>query len=87
MHGFSGWEAPWGDALEISVGSEQGREFMVAKLRNMALMHAGVPDKYKPIALALDGSRAAFPPPTMRLRFPRNLRKRGANPPRQLENE
>lgn len=75
LHNFN---APDGASVEASVDCDQGYEALVEKFRNMAVMHAAVPDKFKPVAFAPDGSRVPFPHPTKRLRMPlhRGIRAR-----------
>lgn len=60
--------------IEASVDCDQGYEILVEKFRNMSVMHTSVPDEFKPVAFAVDGSGVPFPAATARLRFPRNLR-------------
>merc|ERR1711972_818639 len=71
MTGFTSW-GPRG-MLACSVGwslPHQGLEAHVARYRNSPLMHKGVPDEYRPV-LFRDGHRVPFPPPTKKIKFPR----------------
>lgn len=70
--GFNGWvaqsekvcEVTWSDAL-------QGRDLNIARYRNSPIMHEAVPDGCKPVLFGKDGERISFPPPTKRIRAPR----------------
>jgi len=48
----------------------RGLEAHVDRYRNSPLMHALVPDTYRPL-LFRDGQRIAFPPPTKKIKAPR----------------
>merc|ERR1719420_1373718 len=50
--------------------SLQGVETHIDRYRNSPVMHSSVPDEFKP-ALFEDGRRVDFPPPTKRLRPPK----------------
>jgi len=71
MNGFSTWSLP--SSKVCSAGwshPHQGLEAHVARYRNSPLMHEAVPDSYRPI-LFLAGSRIDFPPPTKKVKPPR----------------
>mmetsp|Transcript_8467 Transcript_8467/g.21279 ORF Transcript_8467/g.21279 Transcript_8467/m.21279 type:complete len:157 (+) Transcript_8467:2-472(+) len=81
FEGFSRWkfssnkicEAAWGTPL-------QGLNQHIERYRNSPLMHADVPDEFKPILLQ-DGERIPFPEPSRRIKPPRvKLQCSGSSP-------
>mmetsp|Transcript_50031 Transcript_50031/g.119033 ORF Transcript_50031/g.119033 Transcript_50031/m.119033 type:complete len:493 (+) Transcript_50031:127-1605(+) len=69
--GYSNWVLPSRKSSKVSWSSpHQGLQAHVERYKNSPLMHADVPDDYRPILL-IDGVRAPFPEPTKRLRAPR----------------
>lgn len=72
--GFSNWtlasdkvcQITWGDTL-------QGLHANIERYRNSPVMHASVPDEFRPV-LFEDGVRVPFPPPTRSIREPRMRR-------------
>jgi len=64
-----------GEACEVDWSeAHQGLEAHVARYRNSPVLHAAVPDEFKPIIFK-DGVRVDFPAPTKKSRAPR-FRKR-----------
>merc|ERR1712151_1480168 len=72
LQGFNEWkkfssskvlEGAWGDPL-------QGLQPHVDRYKNSPVMHADVPDEFRPL-LFKDGVRIDFPPPTRKLRAAR----------------
>jgi len=71
MDGFSKWLFPSSKACSVSWSNpHQGLESHIARYRNSPLMHEVVPDEYRPV-LFKDGQRIPFPPPTKKIKFPR----------------
>jgi RNA recognition motif-containing protein len=52
----------------------QGLQVHIERFRNSPVMHACVPDKYKPLMLS-NGKRVSFPDPTKTIVAPRELRR------------
>lgn len=68
---FSDWALPSRKLCGVSwSGPHQGLEAHIERYRNSPVMHASVPDEYKPVILQ-DGTRIAFPPPMKASRAPR----------------
>lgn len=77
FQGFSTWGAQSPKVCHITwTDPEQGLEHHVEKYRNSPIMHASIPDEYKP-RLFIGGMRAPFPEPTKRIRPPRIRRGKG----------
>jgi len=71
LNGFSKWQFPSSKACTVSWSNpHQGLESHIARYRNSPLMHEVVPDQYRPVLLR-DGRRIPFPPPTKKIKFPR----------------
>lgn len=71
FNGFARW--PVEDSTTSSVGwsdPHQGLQANIARYRNSPLMHELVPDEYRP-ALFSSGMRVMFPPPTKKIKPPR----------------
>lgn len=69
--GYSKWVLPSRKMCGVSwSGPHQGLMAHAERYRNSPVMHASVPDEYKPVVLQ-DGVRVAFPPPTKAPRAPR----------------
>jgi len=74
--GFSDWAMPCNKVCSVSWSQPlQGLEAHVARYRNSPLMHELVPDTYRPMLFA-DGQRIAFPPPTKKIKAPRQGSKK-----------
>lgn len=68
--GFSRWTMPTAKVCEIGwSGPHQGLAAHIERYKNSPVMHASVPDDYKPMLFAA-GVRQAFPPPTKNLKPP-----------------
>jgi len=52
---------------------QQGLQALVERYRNSPVMHESVPDECKPI-LITGGKRVPFPPPTQKIKAPKNLK-------------
>lgn len=71
FQGFSDWKISSNKTCAVSWGEPlQGLQSHVDRYRNSPLMHADVPDQYRPVLLK-DGIRQPFPEPTKRIRPPR----------------
>lgn len=71
LDGFSRWALPSNKVCSVGWSyPHQGLDSHIARYRNSPLMHEAVPDGYRPI-LFQDGIRAPFPPPTKRIKPPR----------------
>lgn len=69
--GFTRWKLPSRKVCGVSwSGPHQGLEAHIERYRSSPVMHASVPDEYKPIILC-DGVRIEFPPPSKNPRAPR----------------
>jgi len=69
--GFSRWKLPSRKVCFVSwCGPVQGLDAYIERYRNSPVMHASVPDEYKP-TIFLGGVRVPFPPPTKMPRAPR----------------
>jgi hypothetical protein len=68
--GFCNWTVPSRKVAEVSWSNpNQGLSVHIERYRNSTVMHASVPDEYKPIVL-MSGLRVPFPPPTRTIRAP-----------------
>jgi len=71
LNGFSRWSLPSYKVCQVAWSCpHQGFESHIARYRNSPLMHGAVPDLYRPV-LFCDGLRIPFPPPTKRVKAPR----------------
>jgi len=71
LDGFTGWSMPSTRACNTSWSQpHQGLEAHVARYRNSPLMHESVPDEYRPVLMS-GGVRVPFPPPTKKIKPPR----------------
>mmetsp|Transcript_5149 Transcript_5149/g.14739 ORF Transcript_5149/g.14739 Transcript_5149/m.14739 type:complete len:362 (+) Transcript_5149:149-1234(+) len=71
LDGFSRWSLPSSKVCNVGWSHpHQGLESHIARYRNSPLMHEAVPDAYRP-ALFANGARVAFPPPTKKIKPPR----------------
>lgn len=74
LNGFRGWHVPSDKVLDATWSqAHQGFESHVERYRNSPVMHESVDDELKP-AIYMNGKRIAFPPPTKKLRAPRQRR-------------
>jgi len=72
FRGFSRWAIPSRKECTVSWSNpHQGLWSNIERYRNSPIMHASIPDEYKPMLL-LGGKRVAFPEPTKRLARPRH---------------
>lgn len=68
--GFSRWSLPTAKVCQIRwSGPHQGHQAHVDRYKNSPVMHASVPDEFKPMVFE-NGVRLAFPPPSRKLRPP-----------------
>lgn len=71
LNGFTRWVLPSSKVCSISWSQpHQGLEAHIARYRSSPLMHAAVPDSYRPI-LFKNGIRVPFPAPTKNIKPPR----------------
>jgi len=71
FEGFSQWSVASGKVCTVAwTQQEQGLEAHVQRYRNSPLMHALVPDEYRPVLLE-NGRRVPFPEPTKKIKAPR----------------
>merc|ERR1719189_837042 len=71
FHGFSNWSVPSRKMCFVSwCEPTQGLQCHIERYRNSPVMHASVPDEYKPV-LVKQGQRIVFPRPTKTIRAPR----------------
>jgi len=85
LQGFADWEVQHNKACRITWSlPHQGREVMVNRFRNSPVMHAKVPQQFKPV-LFQDGEQVAFPLSTRACRAPRarDLERLQGDRPRQ----
>jgi len=69
--GFGSWSIPSRKRCVVSWSEpRQGLETYIARYRNSPLMHASVPDSYRPVLFS-DGLRVPFPAPTKKIKPPR----------------
>merc|ERR1711972_734318 len=69
LKGFSSWPVPSCKVMSTSWSKLQGFAGHVARYRNSPLMHASVPDTYRP-AIYQEGVQMPFPPPTKKIKPP-----------------
>jgi len=68
--GFSRWALPTAKVCQIRwSGPHQGHQAHVDRYKNSPVMHASVPDEFKPMIFD-NGFRISFPPPSRKLRPP-----------------
>jgi hypothetical protein len=71
FQGFTEWSLPSSKVCSAAWSQpHQGLDAHIERYRNSPLMHESVPDEYRP-ALFRDGVRCVFPPPTKRVKPPR----------------
>jgi RNA recognition motif-containing protein len=71
FHGFSSWFLDSAKVCEVSwAHPHQGLAEHVERYRNSPVMHATMPDEYKPMVFR-NGVRLSFPPPTKAIRAPK----------------
>jgi len=71
FNGFANWPCGNENVCEVAWNSpHQGLETHIERYRNSPLMHASVPESYRPVLFA-NGVRKPFPAPTSRIRAPR----------------
>lgn len=71
FHGFSSWFLDSNKVCEVSwAHPHQGLSEHVERYRNSPVMHASMPDEYKPMVFK-DNERFPFPPPTKAIRAPK----------------
>lgn len=71
INGFSHWALPSSKVCCVGWSHpHQGLESHIARYRNSPLMHEAVPDEYRPVLMS-GGVRVDFPPPTKRVKPPR----------------
>lgn len=71
FEGFSNWSVPGGSACTVEWCSpHQGLQANVERYRNSPVMHASVPDEWRPLLLA-HGVPISFPAPTLKIKAPR----------------
>lgn len=77
LSGFSGWRTSSEKTCEVVWGQVDQQSLLsnVERFRNSPVMHPDVPDEFKPMLFTL-GRRSAFPPPTKRIRPPREFQRR-----------
>jgi len=74
MQGFREWIMPSEKVCEVMWSSaHQGLQAHIDRYRNSPVMREGMPDEFKPV-IFVNGARAAFPPPTKKLRGPKTQR-------------
>mmetsp|Transcript_41091 Transcript_41091/g.119015 ORF Transcript_41091/g.119015 Transcript_41091/m.119015 type:complete len:135 (+) Transcript_41091:2-406(+) len=70
FEGFSRWSVRTGKVCQVTWSDRgQGLRANIKRYRNSPVMHASVPDDYKP-CLFSDGKRVPFPAPSKQLRKP-----------------
>lgn len=71
LQGFTRWQYSSSKVLEVAWGEPlQGLDAHIERYRNSPVMHAEVPDQYRPMVFQ-SGVRVAFPSPTRKLQKPR----------------
>jgi hypothetical protein len=69
--GFSGWDVPTERICKVSWCSpQQGLEAHVERYRNSPVMHASVPEEWRPLLLT-HGVPIVFPAPTQKIKAPK----------------
>jgi hypothetical protein len=72
LDGFSEWNVSSRRACHVSwCEPDQGVEAHIERYRNSSVMHASVPDEFRPVLLR-NGQRVPFPPPTRTVKAPRS---------------
>jgi len=72
--GFYRWALPTAKVCEVTwSGPHQGRQAHIDRYKNSPVMHASVPDEFKPMIFQ-SGIRQPFPPPSKKLRPPKQTR-------------
>jgi len=90
--GFSRWPGEVGQEHEGRVGQvhwsspHQGKATHISRYRNSPLMHAGMPDEFRPCIFE-NGRRVPFPPPTKTIREPRIRLSRQRRDPTQVDGD
>lgn len=78
LDGFTQWPTPSENVCKVSWSDpHQGLEALVERYRNSPVMHASVPDEWKP-AVFSSGTRGSFPAPSRPIKAPK-VRVRGGN--------
>jgi len=76
FEGFSSWSTPSPAVSHVAWNDkQQGLPALVERYRNSPVMHDSVPDECKPIII-MGGRRAAFPPPTQKIKAPKILKNK-----------
>lgn len=71
LNGFRAWNISSDKTLDAAWSTaHQGFETHVERYRNSPVMHESVDDELKP-AIFLNGKRVSFPPPTKKIKAPR----------------
>lgn len=71
LQGFCGWHSDSSKVCEVSwAHPHQGLREHVERYRNSPVMHASMPDEYKPMVFR-SGTRVPFPPPTKTIKAPK----------------
>jgi hypothetical protein len=80
FEGFSRWPSPSDNVCEVAWNTpHQGLTTHIERYRNSPLMHASVPETYRPILLE-NGIRKGFPAPTSQIRAPRIRHRKSGLP-------
>jgi len=75
FNGFCRWALPTAKVCEVTwSGPHQGRQAHIDRYKNSPVMHISVPDEFKPMVFQ-NGVRQPFPPPSKKLRPPKQQRK------------
>lgn len=75
FNGFCRWALPTAKVCEVTwSGPHQGRQAHIDRYKNSPVMHISVPDEFKPMVFQ-NGVRQPFPPPSKKLRPPKQTRK------------
>lgn len=73
FQGFCGWEHNSQKKCRVTCSDGlQGLEAHVERYRNSPVMHESIPDEFKPVLFDA-GERIPFPPPTRKIREPRQM--------------
>merc|ERR1719181_116213 len=71
LDGFCDWRVKSHKILEVTWSDlSQGLEENIERYRNSSMLHASVPEEFKPLLFS-QGARVPFPPPTRPIRQPR----------------
>eukprot|EP00931_Biecheleriopsis_adriatica_P018969 TRINITY_DN13078_c0_g1_i5.p1 TRINITY_DN13078_c0_g1~~TRINITY_DN13078_c0_g1_i5.p1 ORF type:complete len:482 (+),score=94.74 TRINITY_DN13078_c0_g1_i5:88-1533(+) len=68
--GYSKWSVPSSKVCEVCSSPQQGLQTNIDRYRNSTVMHASVPDEYKPVVFT-GGVQVAFPGPSRLIKQPR----------------